>query len=84
MNSQIKLLSSLLQDFGISQAVLIENDDYFDILIKDMSSSLTLERWNYLENLIKILLKKEINFSSYNQAMTLIPLENFKKGVIVE
>ena len=78
-----EIFASVFKHHQINKVMLIEHNDCFNFLISDMSSSITLDRWEHLENILRDLTKKEINIIPYSQAIVFFNKEMLAKGVEV-
>lgn len=73
-------LTSIFNAHGIEQALLIPTKNKNIFLIKDMSSDISLNRWEHLEHILKDIYQKECDIMSYEYASKYI---NIKEEAII-
>lgn len=78
------ILSSIFDNYDIQKVVLIQKDETYNFIISNMSSSLTLERWEYLENILKDITKKSINIIPFPQAEKYFDSNLLNKGLVIK
>ena len=77
------IIKDILKSHYINSAILIDNNDEYNIVICSMKKEISFEKWDNLENLLKYCTKKDVCFSSYPQAKKYLGEEYLKKGVII-
>ena len=78
------LLSSIFDNYGINKITVVEDNSALNFIISDMPSSISLERWEYLENILKEVTKKEIVFITKEQASSIFSGSTIKEGVVIK
>lgn len=78
-----KVLSSVFDNYDIHNVILLPINNTYNFIISNMPSSISLERWEYLENILKELTKKEINIFAVDQAISHLGEEAIKKGSVI-
>lgn len=68
------ILSSIFQSHNIDCVSYLKNEDDYIFLIQKMDSSLSLERWIHLENVLKDVTKSDISILSYDYAKKYIDI----------
>ena len=63
-----KFLASVFEKHNISSVYYLEDKNYPVFLIKEMDSSIPLERWTHLENVLKDATNSEVSILSYDYA----------------
>lgn len=76
-----KILLSVFEKHGINSVLLIPSENRNIFLIKEMPSSICLNRWEHLENILKDICKKDCDILSHEYASNYI---NIEKGVVIE
>ena len=79
-----KVLSSVFGNYDIHNVILLPMDETYNFVISNMPSSISLERWKYLENILKDITKKEINLFAFSQAISHFGEETLKKGMVIK
>lgn len=68
------LLASIFEKYNIDSVSYLEDNNDYIFLIKTMNSSISLEKWEYLEQTLKYLLKADVSFLSYDYAKNYIDI----------
>ena len=66
LNNEVIL--SIMKTYDITKARVKESNDSFDLIICEMNDSISLQRWNLLESVLKDLSQKKVNILTYHQA----------------
>lgn len=77
-------LSSVFDNYDIKKVLLIHEDESYNFIISEMSTSLTLERWEYLENILKDITNKDINLIPFSQAEKIFDNASINKGLVIK
>ena len=64
------LLHSIFKAHGIEKVSFIKTDDNYIFLLEEMNTSIPLQRWEHLENILMDVIKENIS---------LLPIEQAKK-----
>lgn len=76
-----EILTSVFEKHGIEKVVFIPLESKNIFLIKEMSSHLSLDRWEHLENILKDISCKPCDILDYEYASNYI---NVTEGVVIE
>ena len=79
-----KILKSIFNNYFINKVIYIEEDNSILFLICSMNDSISLERWENLENVLHEYLNKKINLLPFVQASKFIQENYLKKGEIIQ
>ena len=77
------ILSKIFEQNKINNVIMVEENNYLNFIISNMTSSLSLDKWEYLENILKDVTSKNINIITYNQALKNLGNDYIKKGVVI-
>ena len=77
------ILSSIFESYKINNVILVEDNEKLHFIISNMSSSFNLDRWEYLENILKDVTGKSINIITYNQAIKHFDTNYLDKGLVI-
>lgn len=75
------ILNSVFDTYGINKVTLIEENNEYIFLISNMPSNINLDRWEYLENILKDITQKNVSILALNYAKKYINLE---KGLVIK
>ena len=81
MNKSI--MKSIFSNYHISKIIMIEEKNFYAFIIEKMNESISLDRWEQLENVLKDYTKKEISLIPYMQAYNQLGKKYLDKGVII-
>lgn len=76
-------LKSIFNSYKIDSVVLVENTNELDFVISNMNSSISLNEWENLENILKDIYKKDVNIMSKNQCIKYLGNDFLSKGVVI-
>ncbi len=76
-------LKSIFSSYKIDSVVLVENTNELDFVISNMNSSISLNEWENLENILKDIYKKDVNIMSKNQCIKYLGNDFLSKGVVI-
>lgn len=76
--TDLNLLYSVFDKHSVDSVSYIKDGDTFIFLIKEMSNSISLERWEHLEQILKDILKVDISILSYEYAKNYIDTSKAK------
>ena len=76
-----EIFASVFKSHGIEKVLLVQAKNRNIFLIQEMSSSIPLNRWEHLENILKDICQSECDILSYDCASKYI---NIKNGVTIE
>ena len=77
INTQI--IASVFKNHGIEKIILIPSENKNVFLIQEMSSDISLNRWEHLENVLKDICQKDCDIMSFEYATKYISIT---KGAI--
>lgn len=77
-------IKSILNTYGIEKASIVETHSSLDFIIYDMEHSISLERWELMENALKDSTDKKINLLTYNQAIKHLGESYVSKGLVIQ
>ena len=78
------IIKSIFINYHISKIIImIEENDFYAFVIGKMNESISLDRWEQLENVLKDYTNKEISLIPYNQAYNQLGKKYLDKGVII-
>ena len=66
LNNEVIL--SIMKTYDIEKVRIKENSTNLDLIICEMNDSISLQRWNLLESVLKDLSQKKVNILTYHQA----------------
>ena len=75
------VLSSVFDSYKIQNIVMVEQEGTYNFLISNMPTSISLDRWEYLENILRDITKKEIVIMPMSYAKKHLNLE---EGVVIK
>ena len=78
------ILSSIFDNYSINKVILLEDTDCYNFIISNMPSSINLDRWEYLENILKEILRKNINIIPHNQAIEIFDNNAINEGLVIK
>ena len=78
------ILGQIFNNYGINKVLLIDMENSCSFLISEMSCSLNLDRWEYLENILMDLTKKIVNIIPISQAKKYFPEDLIAKGEVIK
>ena len=78
------ILSQVFDNYGINKVMLLEYNNSYNFLISEMNKELSLDRWEYLENILKDITKKNINLIPYSQAKKYFNDDINLKGEVIK
>lgn len=76
-------IKSVMKTYGIQKANIIETESTVDIIIHKMSGSLSLEKWELMETVLKDVTNKTINLIPHNQADRYLSDTNISKAKVI-
>ena len=76
-----KILSSVFENYNIKSVILLESKTTCNFLISGMSTSISLERWEYLENILRDLTKKDVAITSLDYCKRHV---NIEEGIVIK
>ena len=79
-----KVLSSVFDNYDIHKVILLDIDNTYNFIISNMPSSISLEKWEYLENILQEITKKNINIFSLTQAINHFGNSIKSKGLVIK
>jgi len=79
-----EILSSVFSNYGIKKIVLVEDNNKLNFIISEMDLSISLDRWEYLENILKDITKKDINIMALNDVFKYLGTNYISKGVALQ
>ena len=74
------LLASIFKTYGINNVLLIEDSSRLNFVISNMDINFNLDKWEYLENILKDVTKSEVNIMSYYQVSKYLGEDYLSKG----
>ena len=77
------IIKSIFSNYHISKIIMIEEKNFYAFVIGKMNESISLDRWEQLENVLKDYTNKEISLIPYNQAYNQLGKKYLDKGVII-
>lgn len=78
-----EILSSVFESYKINNVIVVEENNNLNFVISNMSVSISLDRWQYLENILKDITGKNINLLTCCQVKNNLGLDYLKKGVVI-
>ena len=78
------ILSSVFKNYGIHDITLVVENDTYNFIISNMTSTIAIDRWKYLEDILKDITKKKINLIPLNQALKYLGEDYINKGVEIK
>ena len=79
-----EILSSVFFNYGIKKIILVEDNTRLNFVISNMDLELSLDRWEYLENILKDITKKDINIMPLNQVLKHLGSTYVSKGDVIQ
>lgn len=77
------LIYSICQIYGVNKVGIKENKDSLDLIIFEMNNSISLEKWNYFENILRELTNKDICIMDVVQVRKHFGNEYLEKGLVI-
>ena len=78
------ILSSVFDNYNINNVFLIKDNTTYNFIISNMPASISLERWEYLENILKDITKANVNLITLTDALKHFGKENLSKGEVIK
>lgn len=78
------IFSTIFENYGIESVILIDTESKSNFIISNMKNDLSIERWDYLENILKDVMKKSINIIPYNQAIKCFGIKKIEEGEVIK
>ena len=78
------ILSSIFDNYDIHSVKLVQDNNILNFIISQMPSSISLERWDYLENILKDVTGKTVNILPYNQAIKCFSEKLINEGLVIK
>ena len=63
------ILISVFKTYGINKVYLNKKSNTYNFIISAMEKSISLDRWNYLETVLKDITNKNVTLLPYEQAL---------------
>ena len=82
--SNKNILKSIFASYFIDKVLMIEETDTINFIIYSMNKSISLDRWENLENLLADFFKKNINLWTHPHATRYLDASYLNKGVTIE
>ena len=76
-------IKSVMKTYGIQKANITETETTVDIIIHKMNGSLSLEKWELMETVLKDVTNKKVNIIPYNQATHYLGETNISKAKVI-
>lgn len=77
------LINSICQIYGVNKVGIKEKDDTVDFIIFEMNKTISLEKWNYFENILQEFIDKEVCVIDAGQAKKYLGENYLKEGVVI-
>ena len=78
------IFSSIFENYEIGNVILLKDKETHNFIISNMPSCISVDRWDYLENILSEITKSQCNIFPYNQAIKYFSEEIIKKGVVIK
>ena len=75
------ILSSVFKNYHFEKVQMIENSNLCVFLVSNMLTSISLERWEYLENILADITQKDVAIMPLDYAKKHL---NLKEGVVIK
>ena len=79
-----RIISSVFSNYGIDSVILVEDNNKLNFVISNMNSSISLDRWEYLENILKDITQRDVNIMPLNQVLSHLGSDYISKGVVIQ
>ena len=76
-------IKSVMKTYGIQKANITETETTVDIIIHKMNGSLSLEKWELMETVLKDVTNKKVNLIPHNQAARYLSDVNISKAKVI-
>ena len=77
------IIKSMFKNYHINKIIMIEEKDFYAFIIGPMNKSISIERWEHLENILKDYTKKDVSLIPYKQAYNQLGKKYLEKGVSI-
>lgn len=79
-----KVIKSIFSNYSISEVIFIKENSFCSFIICSMKESISLDRWDNLENILKEYTSMDISLTPLEQALKYLSKEYLSKGVIIK
>lgn len=77
------IIKSMFKNYHMNKVIMIEEKDFYAFIIGSMPESISIDRWEQLENILKDYTKKDVSLIPYKQACNQLGKKYLDKGVII-
>jgi len=77
------ILSSVFKSHKIEKVILIEDDYKLNFIVSNMSTSFDIDKWEYLENILKDITHSNVNIIPFCQAVKYFDESYINKGMVI-
>ena len=79
-----KIIKEIFSNYSINKVIFIEEKSFNSFIIVSMNESISLTRWENLENILKEYLNKDVTLLPLSQALKALGENHLRKGEIIQ
>lgn len=80
----LNIIKSIFTSHHINKIILIDETSSYTFVICSMHESISSNKWDNLENILKYHVKKDVTILSHPQALKYLGNDFLNKGVIID